>query len=64
MDFDDNDNNVNNNDGEEIYDIEDDIFGGSDDPVIQDVNSRKDAVIFVIDCQPCLFQVIGGGGVT
>jgi len=34
MDFYDNDNNVNNNDGEEIYDIEDDIFGGSDDPVI------------------------------
>ena len=46
-----------NQDIEEVYD--EDLFGGVDDPTIQDITSRKDAVLFLIDCHPKVFQKFG-----
>lgn len=40
---------------EEIQDGDEDIFGGVDDPTIQDIGSRKDAVLFLVDCHPAVF---------
>ena len=51
MDFDEEENH--NQEGDDVQ--EDDIFGFADDVSVQDMVSRRDAVLFLVDCKAPLF---------